>query len=146
MTDAALGQFRLSLRVAILTQGMGRIFEGVDLFRHSGLAVVTSFAFFNFLPFDISNLFAVRSLAVVTDDAFQTALVRCMWKLGRLRCTSWVNSGLQSDFGRALVRSACKASNTGRAATKQESAAQKQSFHYTPPFDSLDNYKPRLKG
>ena len=114
MTDAALGQFRLILRVAILTQGMGRILEGVDLFRHAGLAVVTGLAFFYFLPFDISNSFAVRSLAVVTDDAFQTTLMRCMWKLGRLRRASGVNSGLQGDFWWTFVRSVCKASNRSR--------------------------------
>jgi hypothetical protein len=146
MTDAALGQFRLILRVAFLTQGMCRIFKGVDLLRHAGLTVVTGFAFFYFLPLDISNLFAVRSLAVVTDTAFQTTLMRCMWELDRLRRASRVNSGLKSNFCRAFVGSACQANITDRAATKQESAAHQQSFHYTPPLDSLDNHKLRLKG
>jgi hypothetical protein len=67
MTNAAFGQFRLGFLVTILTQGMGRILVGVDLFGHAGLAVVTGFAFFYFLPFGIGDFLAVSVLAVVAN-------------------------------------------------------------------------------
>jgi hypothetical protein len=69
MTDAAFGQFRFVFLVTILTLGVGCILEGAQLLGHAGLAVVTGFAFFYFLPIGIGDLLAVSAFAVVADAA-----------------------------------------------------------------------------
>ena len=72
MTDRAFCQFGFVLLVTLLTEGVGRLFEGVDLFRHvSGLGVVTGLAFFDFLLLGIGEPFSFRAFAVVTGFTLQ---------------------------------------------------------------------------
>ena len=133
MTDAALGEFWFVFGVAVFTKGMGGILEGVDLFGHAGLAVVTGLAFFNFLPLNVRNLFAVRSLAVVAGAAFQPCLVCSMRKLGGLWRSRGINRGLQGYLCRSFIHGTGGTRKPNGTATKQGGAEQQHFFHITSP-------------
>lgn len=82
MADTTLNQFRSIFPMAPLTEGMGSVFESGNVFCHTCLAVVTGFAFFYFLAFDIGQPFALSGLAVVAGLALQPSLVGAMRKIG----------------------------------------------------------------
>jgi hypothetical protein len=135
MTDAAFGQVGIVLLMAILTQGMGSILERVDFFRHSSLAVMAGFAFFDFLSLYIRDPFALRAFAVMTGLAFKPCLMRTVRELGGFRGLGRIKGGLQGDLRWALIRGRCQT----HSATKSQDRAKKQQFsHVTPPsFNSI---------
>jgi len=54
------------LFVAILAEGVGSFFVGIDGFRYSTFAVMTGFTFLYFLPCRKGNPFAIAIVSVVT--------------------------------------------------------------------------------
>jgi hypothetical protein len=117
---------------------MGGILEGVDLLRHTSLAVMAGLAFFYFLSLDIGDFFAVRALPVVTGAALLLCLVDSMWKQGGFGGWRGINRCLQGHFCGAFIRSR---SDVGKAndTTPQQDGTQEQYFFHnfhnpSPPF------------
>ena len=107
MANGALDQLGFVLPVTVLAERVCGIFEGFELFRHFGLAVMTGLAFFDLLSFRIGQAFPFRSLAVMAGPALQSRLVRTV----RERCRFWlfcrINGRFQDEFRRAFVGCPC---------------------------------------
>ena len=107
MANGALDQFGFVLPVTVLAERVRRIFEGFELFRHSGLAVMTGLAFFDLLSFRIGKTPSFGSPAVMAGFTLQSSLVRTVWERCRFCFFSMINGGLQGEFRRAFVGCPC---------------------------------------
>jgi hypothetical protein len=134
MADRTLGQFRFVLLVAVLTEGMGGLFKGVELLWHvSDFSIVTSFTFFNFLAFRVGDPFPLGVFTVVAGFTFQSRLMFPMGENRWLGRFCRINGGLQGNLCRAFVLCKGLAHQTRAATHGQKSTTDDQFFHLSPP-------------
>lgn len=133
MADGAFDQFGFVFAVTFLTEGMGRIFEGIKLVGHVHFAVVAGFAFINFLAVMIGNPFAIGAFAMMAGFAFQSCLVRSMRERGRFRRFGRINGGLQSKLCRAFIGGAGLTGQAGQTAENQKDRTHQRLLHIFLP-------------